>query len=209
MAVRSRCGMCCILLGILLLAGAASLLIRNNVQARQAQNASNAILLALKTVLNQKIMETSVSVVDEPWEEEKTEDGEMTVCEVDGYGYIGYVSIPKLELELPVMAEWDYPRLKIAPCRYYGSTMTDNLVIAAHNYPQHFGKLSKLSKSDEVFLVDMDGVSSRYEVSEIDILDPAAVEEMTETDCDLTMFTCTYGGASRVTVRCEKVESDR
>lgn len=36
----------------------------------------------------------------------------------------------------------------------------------------------------------------------VDVLAPEAVEEMKDAGNDLTLFTCTYGGASRVTVRC-------
>lgn len=49
--------------------------------------------------------------------------------------------------------------------------------------------------------------TTRYEVAEIEILSPDAVEEMTEDDGDLTLFTCTLGGGSRVTVRCVLTES--
>ena len=41
----------------------------------------------------------------------------MPTVTIDGYDYIGYVEAPVLGLKLPVMAEWDYDRLKIAPCR--------------------------------------------------------------------------------------------
>jgi sortase A len=36
----------------------------------------------------------------------------------------------------------------------------------------------------------------------MEILSPFAVEEMTSGDWDMTLFTCTVGGQSRVTVRC-------
>ncbi len=36
---------------------------------------------------------------------------------------------------------------------------------------------------------------------------PAAMEEMESGDWDLTLFTCTIGGACRVTVRCQQVET--
>ena len=42
---------------------------------------------------------------------------------------------------------------------------------------------------------------------EIERLRPTAVKEMTSGDWDLTLFTCTVGGQSRVTVRCEKLKS--
>ena len=124
--------------------------------------------------------------------------------EIDGYGYIGYLSIPKLELDLPIMSQWDNKRLRIAPCRYVGSVRGEDLVLMAHNYAKHFGRLSQLSQGDMVIFTDMDGVVTQYQVMAQDILAPDAVEEMTAGAFDLTLFTCTYGGRSRVTVYCDK-----
>ena len=36
-------------------------------------------------------------------------------------------------------------------------------------------------------------------------LRPTAVEEMTSGTFDLTLFTCTYGGRSRITVYCDRL----
>lgn len=123
---------------------------------------------------------------------------------IDGNTYIGYLTIPALNLELPVMSKWNYKRLRIAPCRYTGSVQTDDLVIAAHNYARHFGSLSKLSEGDEVYFTDADGVLSIYEVVLVETLGPTDVIDMIDGEYDLTLFTCTYGGKSRVTVRCER-----
>ncbi len=54
---------------------------------------------------------------------------EMPTEEIDGYLYIGKVTIPTLELELPVMNTWDYKRMKIAPCRYVGTAYLPGFVI--------------------------------------------------------------------------------
>ena len=132
----------------------------------------------------------------------------MTEVEIDGYAYVGYLSIPALELELPVMSEWDYTRLKIAPCRYAGSTKTDDFVICAHNYTRHFGPIRNLAAGDKVYFTDMDGKVWKYEAASVDILAPTDVEYMTAGDCDLTLFTCTYSGASRVTVRCRRAAEE-
>jgi len=129
-------------------------------------------------------------------------DPEMTAVEIDGYSYVGFLSISGIGLELPVMAQWDYDRLKIAPCRYAGSTKTDDLVICAHNFDRHFGPIRNLTPGDEVVFTDMDGETWHYRVSAVEILEPTAIAEMTAGDYDLTLFTCTYGGKSRVTVRC-------
>lgn len=130
----------------------------------------------------------------------------MTEAELEGYTWIGCLSIPSLDLELPVMSEWSYRKLKISPCRYAGSIKTDNLVIAAHNYSRHFGTIGNLTPGDLVYFIDMDGMVSTYEVVETDILSPVDTEEMTDSGFGLTLFTCTYGGQSRVTVRCDRVK---
>lgn len=73
-------------------------------------------------------------------------------------------------------------------------------------YRSHFGNLNRLSVADTVMLTDINGRTITYEVVGKDILEPTAVEEMTSGDFDLTLFTCTYGGRSRVTVYCDKAE---
>ena len=132
-------------------------------------------------------------------------DKEMTVVKVKGEGYIGVVTIPKLGLELPVMSDWSYPKLRRSPCHFSGSTKTDDLVIFAHNYSRHFGKLNRLSAGDMVAFTDMNGVVTRYQVVDMDELSPYAVAEMVSGEFDLTLFTCTYGGKRRVSVRCDRI----
>lgn len=130
-------------------------------------------------------------------------DTEMTAVVVRGYSYVGYLSIPKLGLDLPVMSDWSYPRLRVAPCRYSGSTKTDDLVILAHNYPRHFGRLRNLSPGDAIIFTDMNGVVTRYRVIELEEMSPYAVTDMVGGEYDLTLFTCTYGGRTRFAVRAD------
>ncbi len=150
----------------------------------------------------------------------KTENGEREVPDyilnpnmempVEGYEeneYIGILSIPSLDLELPVISEWSYPNLKIAPCRYSGSAYLDNMAIAAHNYRSHFGMLRNLSEGDEIFFTDMDGNRFDYEVVAVETLTPFAVEEIVDGGYDLSLFTCTLSGQARVTVRCDRVRN--
>lgn len=133
---------------------------------------------------------------------------EMPEVEIDGHSYIGYVSIPALELDLPVMSEWSYPNMKIAPCRYTGSAYLDNLVIAAHNYEKHFGQLRYLSEGALVRFTDVEGNEFTYTVSSIEQLRPSQTADMVRAgdEWDLTLFTCTVGGQQRLTVRCVRTE---
>ena len=133
---------------------------------------------------------------------------EMPTVTVDGQDYIGTLQLPSLELEFPVISRWNDSRLKLAPCRYAGSAYTGDLVIAAHNYSRHFGRLKELTEGDLVRFTDADGNVFTYAVAAREVLLPTAVEEMTAGEWDLTLFTCTLGGRSRVTVRCELVETE-
>ena len=111
-----------------------------------------------------------------------------------------------LELELPVISQWDYPALKVAPCRYSGSLYQDNLIICAHNYASHFGKLKELQPGDTVLFTDMDEHVVTFQVVERETLNPMDAEGMEAGDWDLALFTCTIGGQTRVTIRLERVE---
>ena len=131
---------------------------------------------------------------------------DMPVVNVRGEDYIGVLSIPALGKVLPVCAEWDYDRLNSAPCRYSGTVYMSNMVICAHNYDSHFGDIKNLRYGDTVEFTDGDGNYFCYAVSEIETLRPADIERMTSGDWDLTLFTCTIGGQTRVTVRCTRCQ---
>ena len=131
---------------------------------------------------------------------------EMPIETVNGMNFIGVLRIPALELELPIIREWSYPNLKIAPCRYSGSAYLNNLIICAHNYRSHFGKLKNLCEGDIATFTDMDGNVFTYKMVERETLLPKSIDAMESGDWDLTLFTCTVGGQSRVTIRFELVE---
>ncbi len=90
---------------------------------------------------------------------------------------------------------------------YFDSWHVDGvLVIAAHNYRQHFARLSALVPGDLIRLTDADGNVHDYTVAQTETLGGGAAAEMTDGRWDLTLFTCTYGGGSRLTVRCIQAE---
>lgn len=197
--MKRKLGIVLIILGCGLVAAALALFARNRQEQIRAEEASrDAIVKVVEVIREQKQEEATVPAV---LPEERT----MTVAEIDGYGYIGFLGIPSLELELPVMTDWSYPQLQIAPCRYSGSIFTDDLVVMAHNYPKHFGNLRQMRYEDVVTFTDMDGNVIEYQVVALDVLAPTAVEEMTAGDYDLTLFTCTYGGENRVIVCCDRI----
>lgn len=130
---------------------------------------------------------------------------EMPALEADGHEYIGILDIPSLQISLPVMNEWSDSNLRLAPCRYSGTIYRQNMVIAGHNYSSHFGALENISPGALVNFTDAEGNCFSYEAAAVEVLAPDAVSEMVEGEWDLTLFTCTFGGRSRVTVRCEQI----
>ena len=203
-----KSGIVFILTGTVLMLSALSLFLYNRYEDAQAGQEAESLLADVQTVIKEKKPEkpTDASAESEKTTPPETLPPELPVAEIDGYGYVGYISIPDLELELPVMSEWDYTRLKIAPCRQFGSSRMDDLVIAAHNYENHFGNLSQLKAGDTVIFTDMDGFENIYEVSCVDTLAPTEVEAVQNSGHDLVLYTCTYGGKTRVTVFCDRPE---
>lgn len=190
-------------LGLLMVLGAAWLLITNRQEDAQAGEGAARVLEAMETL---EVDPTAPSVAEEMAQEIPERD--MTVQTIDGREYIGTLRIPALDLELPVLSEWSYDGLKIAPGRFSGSTFTDDLTVCAHNYAAHFGRLHTLEPGTEVEFRDMDGMIWTYKISEITELGPTDIDEMTvktsEDTWSLTLFTCTPGGETRATVRCER-----
>ena len=118
--------------------------------------------------------------------------------------YIGTLNIPSLELELSVISEWSYPSLKIAPCRYTGTVYQDNMILCAHDYSTHFGKLARFQVGDEVVFTDVEDHIYTYQMTAQEIIPMSNPESMEKGDWDMTLFTCTRDGKSRVTVRLAK-----
>ncbi len=185
-----------VFLGLILLAAAVLLTAYNMLDdmraARVSREEGSAIMAAI-------LSDTSANKdVGEGDEEYKY----MPIKTIDGVDYVAMLYIPKLELELPVRSETTYPGLDKSPCLYSGSAYMNDLVICAHNYSQHFGRIKNLWKDDDVMICDMDGNMFYYKVSHVEILSPYSVEAVKNSEYDLTLTTCTIGGARRVVVRC-------
>ena len=185
-----------VILGVCMIAAGSLWLARN----RQESDHAGAESVSVIPILRQELMETSV-------EEGPTvpQMFEMTEIEVNGRIYIGLLEIPKLELELPVLSVWNEENAKAAPCRFIGSIYQNNLIICAHNYKSHFGRLQELEVGDEVRFTDLDGNQIRFQTSGFEVLAGTAWMEMESGDWDLTLFTCIHQGKDRFVVRCESL----
>ena len=130
----------------------------------------------------------------------------MPSVSLNGEDFVAVLEIPSVGLSVAVQKDWSYPKLRRTPCRYYGSVYDGDIMIAAHNYPTHFGRLKDVAVGAEVRLTDMEGNVFEYSVSELTVLQPDQGADLFDGDWDLTMFTCTKSGKARVVVRCKRSE---
>ncbi len=188
--MRKWIGAVCVLLGVVCLLCSVGFVVYNRWESENAAKVTESLL------------EDVQSVIDEKNAEQNDSGPKMSTVKVDGYECIGILSIPVLDLELPVLTDWSYVKLKKSPCHYYGSYYENDFVIAAHNYKSHFGRLSELQAGDVVVFTDVSGTAHYYEVVILETLPKNATKEMITSGFDLSLYTCTLGGGNRVTVRC-------
>ena len=189
-----KSGVILISLGAVLIFAALLLFLYNRSEDRRAGQEAESLL--------EDVRSTMAANADPEPQEEPAE--EIT------YDYAGVIAIPDLSLELPVIDQWNYARLKVAPCRQSGAAADGDLVIAAHNYKSHFGYLDRLPPGASVIFTDMEGTVYRYAVEEIRQLEPEDVEDVSSvfsSEYPLVLYTCTPGGKARVAVFCRWAET--
>ena len=211
---RKKTGTVCMILGALLLLGAAALIYQNQREEAAAGQEAAAVLEQLQAELNAEgaglilpestAADGALSFTPSPEQTEASDSEplpEMPTLTIGGQKYIGYLELPTLGLTLPIMSSWSYSKLRIAPCRYWGSVYDNSMVILGHNYLDHFGRLKSLELGDPIQFVDADGNIYRYEVVQQETLEKTDVDAMLDSPYDLTLFTCAHGGERRITVR--------
>lgn len=208
MSVPKKFGIVFVVIGAVLILSALLLFVHNEHEDVQAGIQSETVLADMHTVIAERKeihLNPARITHDNSEPTDATEENELPAVEVQGFSCVGIISIPKIEIELPVLADWDYIRLTVAPCRQFGSSRSDDLVIAAHNYSSHFGGLSNLDLGEEIIFTDMDGIENRYELKRLVTLAPDAVDAVQNSGHDLVLYTCTPGGATRVVAFCDRI----
>lgn len=136
----------------------------------------------------------------------KYPDMEIPEVVIGKYAYIGKLSIPSIGISLPVMSDWSYVKLNVAPCRYSGTPYRDNFIIMGHNYATHFANLKNLVPGDRVSFTDMTGNVFEYVVDVVEKIDSENASGMMSSGYPLSLFTCNLYSTARVTVRCRRAE---
>lgn len=199
--MHNKIGILIVTLGAVLLLMALLLFGYNQYESLKAGEESENILQQVKTE-TPPIQQT----LPENNESEEADEQEIPVIDIGDYDCIGYLSLPTLQLELPILTDWDYQKLKVAPCRQFGSAKTNDLVIAGHDYRHHFKKLSQIKIGDEVTFTEADGTVNQYQVKLVDVLKANNVDGVANSGYDLVLYTCTYDGRQRITVFLNRTE---
>ena len=192
-----------IITGISLLAGAGFLFFGNMIENNNFQDDSEAVVSRVAEAISETVETQETGIV--PDEETEEDMPVQKTIVIDGEIYDGILTIPEIDLEMAVYDTWNEDLLRKSVCRYYGSAETSDLVIAGHNYRSGFGKLKELEPGDVIYFTDAEGVVYSYVVDVTEVLPGTAISEMIENDWDLSLYTCTYGGQSRFTVRCRLI----
>ena len=209
---RRTIGSILLTLGLMLLAcGVGFCIGRIWAQEEAGWRAETALKQLLVQMENREILqqwEEPTGSPQLPLSQEQTALRAMEEILVDGIPYVGYLEIPSLELELPVIGQCSDELMKTAPCRYFGTVYQKNFVIGGHRYRRHFRKLYTLGYGDPVVFTTVTGERFQYQVEELEVIEPYEGEYLCSGDWDLSLFTCTTGGTSRLVVRCLSVEDD-
>lgn len=137
-----------------------------------------------------------------------------------GYRYatIGTVSIPKLNLQYPILdGETDSAAetealLKISPTKFWGPEPNEvgNFCIVGHNYrnSKFFSKVPTLNSGDIIQVTDLSGRTIQYKIYnkyEVDPADVSCTTQLTNGRKEVTLITCTDDSKHRVVVKAREV----
>lgn len=124
----------------------------------------------------------------------------------------GEITIPKININYPIVYETTEEYLKIAPTKLFGPDINEvgNLCIVGHNYKneQFFSRIKELEVNDKVYLTTNRGekltyiVYDKYEVNEKDL---RCTSQETNGNIEVTLITCTVAKKNRLIVKCRAI----
>lgn len=145
-------------------------------------------------------------------------DGYEKILDITGTGIMGYISIPKINVELPIYHGTDEGVLQIACGHLEGSSLpiggaSTHAVLSAHRglpSAKLFTNLDKM-EIDDTFTITILNRVLTYQVDEISIVLPSEVDKLQieEGKDYCTLMTCTpYGiNTHRLLVRGHRIET--
>lgn len=135
--------------------------------------------------------------------------------EIDGYKVIGIISIPKINIEYPILEKTDKTSLNLSITKFWGNKINQigNVVLAGHNNlnDRMFGKINKLQEGDIIELTDAQRVTIKYQIFKTYIVDPndiTCIIAEDEKSREVTLITCTNGDKERLVVKAREIKEN-
>lgn len=197
--MKNKIGVWLIIIGCIMILSGMVIVSYNIYVQKMAENTAYKISAEFENTISKKYFKDKL-ITEIPKEK-------MKITDIDGYEVIGKIFYPRLDIELPVVDNWDYKKLKISVCRYSGNLQSGNLIIMAHNYPSSFGKLKRANYGDKVQFEDSFGTVYSYTVDKIEEISGDDINKLVKNSYDMTLFTCTYSGRDRIVVRLKRLGS--
>jgi len=128
------------------------------------------------------------------------------------YNTIGQISIPSINVNYPILADWSDALLKVSPCKFWGPNpnQVGNLCIIGHNYlnTKFFSKVPTLQNGDQILITDLSGKTVTYEVYDKYTIEPDDVvctSQKTNGQMEITLITCSDNMKQRDVVKARAV----
>lgn len=156
-----------------------------------------------------EILRDAERQIEQVEEETKPEPIVYTASDGTKYTIDGIITIPKLNIQYPILSNWNYEILKNATCRYFGPEHPNepgNYCIIGHNYRNNsfFSKLVTLDKMDIIQITDTAGRTVDYIVYDKYNVNPDNTEctsQNTSGKTEITLITCYNNGTQRTIIK--------
>ena len=161
---------------------------------------------------------TKLSELSSPLFDYRSVSGYNSLLNISGNGIMGYVSIPKLGVELPLYHGVSEEVLNVACGHLEGTSLpvggeNTHCVISAHRGLPHAKLFTELDRMEvgDVFTITVMNKTITYQVDQIKVIDPGEIDDVqiVEGEDLCTLLTCTpYGvNSHRLLVRGTRIEN--
>ena len=161
---------------------------------------------------------TKLSELSSPLFDYRSVRGYNSLLNISGNGIMGYVSIPKLGVELPLYHGVSEEVLNVACGHLEGTSLpvggeNTHCVISAHRGLPHAKLFTELDRMEvgDVFTITVMNKTITYQVDQIKVIDPGEIDDVqiVEGEDLCTLLTCTpYGvNSHRLLVRGTRIEN--
>lgn len=167
----------------------------------------------------QEEIRISELIAEQERQSEEAIMNDVRYSEGEPYYTVAVVTIPKINVEYPVLSRTSDALLKISPTRFWGkkedkgvndANMVGNFCIVGHNYRNSyfFSKVPTLENGDILYLKDMSGQTVTYELYdkyEVTPDDVSCTSQYTNGRREVTLITCTNDSQRRVIAKFKEV----